>query len=355
MEVYLFILLVILLTYILKGRFAVTNSGFFNNRLIRKETKLYLVFIGSLLFVISAFRDISVGIDTISYLWSFERIGYTVPDLSISLHSEYGYTLLEYLCRDTGVGFRGVLVFGAALYIIPVLYVIYKYSENPYLSLFYFVTLDYFCFSMTGMRQCIALGICLIAFEMALRKNIILFLLFVGSAVMFHSTAIVFLPVYFLQYFPIQKKYMFLFALFGLLCFVFRGYLVTILQAMSRNYYDHMNVGGTGMYLYMLLTVVLAFIYGPKRKEKNVVKNLITYMMMVAVLIYPILQFNPTVFRLHYYFSIMIILFIPTVLKNIRNAEVRFFFSYFFFFVAVYYFLEFTMENMGVNPYSFGM
>ena len=356
MGVYIFLLVLIWVVYMLRGKYLVANEYFFIDKRLRKKTKNTMIIIGSALFIVSAFRATSVGIDTKSYLWAFERLGKSVSDLSLSFLAEDGYTLLEYICKSMGLGFRGVIIFGAAIYIIPVLFIIYKYSENPYLSLFYFVTLDYYCFSMSGMRQCIAIGLCLIAFEMAQKKKLLLYLLLVGVAITFHSTAIVFLPVYFLRYIPLKKKYIYPFIGLGIVCFLFKSQLVSIMQSMSRVYYGNMDTGGIGMYLYLLLPVILACIYSPEWENNSKDAKILTnYMMIIAVIMYPILQFNPTVFRLHYYYSIVIIIFLPTVVRGVRDARIRFLISAFFFSVAIYYFGAYTMQNMGVNPYQFGL
>lgn len=356
MGVFIFLLILIWLIYMLRGRYFVANEYFFIDEQLRKKTRNTVIIIGIALFIVSAFRATSVGIDTKSYLWTYERLGASIPSLSLSFGAEDGYTLLEYICRNIGVGFRGVVIFSSAIYIIPVLYIIFKYSENPYLSIFYFVTLDYYCFSMSGMRQCIAIGLCIIAFEMAQRKKLIPYLLLVGIAITFHSTAIFFLPVYFLRYIPLRKKYIYPFIALGIICFLFKNQIINIMQSMSRIYYGNMDTGGVGMYLYLLLSVILAFMYSPEWENDNKdAKSLINYMMIVAVIIYPILQFNPTVFRLHYYYSISIVVFIPTIIKGIRDARIRLLFSSLFFFVAIYYFYAYTMQNMGVNPYMFGM
>lgn len=356
MGIYIFILALIWVIYMLQGRYLVANEQFFISDRIRKKTKNSIIIIGIALFVVSAFRATSVGIDTKSYLWTFERLSSFMPELSLSFLAEDGYTLLEFICKGIGVGFRGVIVFGAAIFIIPALYMIYKYSENPYLSIFYFVTLDYYCFSMSGMRQCIAIGFCLIAFEMAQRKKLVPFLILVGIAITFHSTAIVFLPVYFLRYIPLKKKYIYPFIVLGVLCFAFKGQIVNIIQGLSRIYYGNMATGGIGMYMYLLLSVILAFVYSPEWDyDSKDTKSLISYMTIIAVIMYPILQFNPTAFRLHYYYSIVIVVFLPTVIRGIKDARLRLLFSSLFFFIAVYYFGAYTMQNMGVTPYLFGL
>lgn len=355
MGIYIFLIVLIGLIYILDGRYLVSSQGFLFETKIRKKTKHLMIFFGLILFCVSAFRDTSVGIDTKSYLWSWDIFSSNFSDLSFSIFSEDGYLLLVYIFKTIGIGFRGIMIFGAAMYLVPVLYVIYKYSENPFLSLFYFITLDYYCFSMTGMRQCIAIGFCIIAFEMAMRKKIIPYFLFVFLAVAFHSTALVFVPVYFLRNVPMKKKYIFIFLLFAIVCFLFKTQIGFLLQSISRTFYENMTTGGTGMYVYMLLVIVLALFFTPIWNKDIKGARLISYMVVIAVIMYPVLQFNPSVLRLHYYYSIMMVLFIPSIFRKISNAKERLLFSCVFFFIAFYYFFAYTMQNMGVNPYVFGI
>ena len=355
MFIYFFLFLIIMLIYFFFGKYYVKRRDYLINPNIHKKVKKNVIFIGLFIFILSAFRDISVGIDTESYLWTYERLPKIMPKLSFRFLNEDGYMLIEYFCMNYFLGFRGVLIIGAILFIFPTTYIIYKYSENPYLSFFYFISLDYFCFSMSGMRQSMALGICLIALEMVFRRKFIMYLLLICIAVTIHSTAIVFLPVYFLGKIPTQRKYFKYFLCVGILGFIFKNNIGELLRSMSRVYYGEISTGGVGMYIYMCSIVIIGIIYMTDTKEKYRKDTIIDFMVMVAIIIYPILKFNPTVFRLHYYYSILIIIYIPKVLQRIDNIKIKFLFQTFLFLVAIYYFIEYTMQSMGANPYVFGI
>jgi hypothetical protein len=73
-----------------------------------------------------------------------------------------------------------------------------KNSEDKEISFMAFVCLGSLTFSMNGMRQALAMSICLLSYEFVKKRKLIPFLITVLIAVLFHKTAIVFLPVYFL-------------------------------------------------------------------------------------------------------------------------------------------------------------
>lgn len=350
-----FILLFMLaVIYICRGRYVVCNRNYLVDKNIHKKVKNSIVLIGLFLLILIAFRGKFVGIDTPSYIWSYERLSTDSLNLYSSFIAENGFTLLEYIIKKLNLSFRYVIFIEAAAYIIPVCYIIFRYSRNPYLSLFYFISLDYFYFGMTGIRQTIAIGICLIAFEMAQRRELVKYLLLVYLATTFHSTAIIFFPVYFLGMVPFKKKYILIFILIGIIVFIFKDSIGNFIRQYSRIYYSDMATGGIGMYLFMLSVTILGLITSGKKWDDVLGENLIDNMMIVAVIIYPILQFNPTVFRLHYYYSIMVILFIPNMVKKIKVPQIHLVVNVVLFIITIYYYFFYTMQNMGVVPYVFG-
>jgi hypothetical protein len=62
----------------------------------------------------------------------------------------------------------------------------------------YYVTLGTMTFQLTGFRQAVAMGVCMLSVELAKSRRALPFLLLVLVAATFHRTAIVFLPAYFL-------------------------------------------------------------------------------------------------------------------------------------------------------------
>lgn len=70
-------------------------------------------------------------------------------------------------------------------------------TENPMIALVIFMALMFF-FSFTYLRQMLAASIGWQALPYVRKKNLKMFLLWVGLAITFHNSAIIFLPVYFL-------------------------------------------------------------------------------------------------------------------------------------------------------------
>lgn len=70
-------------------------------------------------------------------------------------------------------------------------------TENPMIALVLFMALTFF-FSFTYLRQMLAVSIGWQALQYVRKKNLKMFLLWVGLAITFHNSAIIFLPVYFL-------------------------------------------------------------------------------------------------------------------------------------------------------------
>mgnify|MGYP002621670292 CR=1 FL=1 len=334
----------------------VENNEYMTNRDIHKKTLKPFIVISIYMVVLVAFRAVTVGVDTHSYLWMLDRqnVDSLKEALSFDYYSESGYKLIQYFALKSGCGIRGIIILEAFVFLLPILCFIYKYAENPFLSLFYFIALDYYFFSMSGIRQSMAIGICLIAFEMSQNKKALWFIALVLVATSIHSTAIVFLPVYFLGRLSIKKKYIYISIAIGTIVFILRKPISIFIRQYSRHYYADMDTGGSGMYLYLLLAALMLLLSSDEHWNEKVGQNAIAYMVIIAVILYPVLQFNPSLFRLHYYYSIASIVYIPNGLKKIPDTRIRLVGSLFFFLVAAYYFWAYTSRNMAVIPYSFG-
>lgn len=356
MFVFLLLFLMIWALYNIYGKVWIDNANYHSDAAMYTRQRTAFMCIGVYMFALVAFRATEVGVDTSSYQWTLDRqnIASLKGALSFDFYSESGYKLIQYFALKSGFGIRGIIVLEACVFLLPILHFIYKYSENPFLSLFYFITLDYYFFSMSGIRQSMAIGICLIAFELAQNKKTLLFVVLVLVATSIHSTAIIFLPIVFLRRLLIKKEYIYIFIAIGAVVFFFKRPLSVFIRQYSRNYYADMNTGGSGMYIYLLLAALMVLLSSDKMWNEKVGQNAIAYMVIIAVILYPVLQFNPSLFRLHYYYSIASIVYIPNGLRKIPDARIRLIGSIFFFAVAAYYFLEYTCKNMAVIPYSFG-
>ena len=355
MAVYIILLCWIWILYMLHGRKLTIQRNYLENPSIHVRAKRDVILMAVPFALLIAFRDLSVGIDTVQYEYNFSRIN---PDILTSgdffSQREWGYKLIQAVIKLLGMDFRALLFVESVLYIVPVAYVIYKYSRNPYFSFFMFLAVDYYLFSMTAIRQSIALGITLLAFDQAVRNKKFRFVITVLIASTFHTTALVFLPVIILSKIPLRKRYVFLALVLSFALNAFKDPIRQLMMDLAHNPYVEMETGGMGMHLFMISMVLLDLMWGKNAGKHWVDADLITYMMICAVAVYPVLQFNPAVFRLHYYYSVMMIIYVPNVLKRYRDNRTRWGLTLGYYAIIVYYMFQYTFQIMGAVPYQFG-
>lgn len=107
-----------------------------------------------------------------------------------------GYSLLTHLLYRAGLDYRSLLLVINLLMTGVVLWFVKRYSPLPWMSLFFYLTLQFFAHSMNLFRQSIAATICLLAYPFLKKRKLLPFALVVLLAAAFHTSALFFLPFY---------------------------------------------------------------------------------------------------------------------------------------------------------------
>lgn len=163
-----------------------------NENTNRKKTYLLIIF--GAMFFYSAFRGSNVGIDTYNYKMSFYEIkNYGLWQSFSYLRLEKGYILLNYILSCFSNNAQIVLIITSLFISYSFAQCIYKYSENIVLSTFLYI-IFIFSSTMNITRQYVALGFILLSFKYLISKKTIKAGILVVIAILFHNTAIVFLP-----------------------------------------------------------------------------------------------------------------------------------------------------------------
>ncbi len=145
-----------------------------------------------------AFRGASLGADTGQYLNNFIAIRDGVfESILTNSRMEEGYLYfvkgVTYLTQSPEV----FQVIYTSIYAIAIVILMQEFEDNCFDFLFFFGTLGLYMFMFTGVRQCLAMSICIIAYRFAVRRKLIWFIIFVFIASNIHSSAALFLVVYF--------------------------------------------------------------------------------------------------------------------------------------------------------------
>ncbi|NLB36202.1 MAG: EpsG family protein [Clostridiales bacterium] len=139
--------------------------------------------------------------DTYYYIHSYELLQEGMDMPKFTFRGNQMFEILQWLCRRVTDDAQLFIFICAVISLVPVIYILYKYSYPFDLSIFLFVTMGYFSLSMNGMRQYVAAGILVLGTKYFLseRKGAwYKFILIALIAYLFHSSAIIMIPLFFI-------------------------------------------------------------------------------------------------------------------------------------------------------------
>ncbi|HHX70771.1 MAG TPA: EpsG family protein [Gallicola sp.] len=284
---------------------------------VKRDKQLYLfIALGLILIIIAGFRTESVGTDTINYSVFFERI-----KNHGSIPVEPGWVMLNKLVQFIGADYSFFMAFVSVITLLPLLFIFYKNSENPILSLFFYYSLYIYFYSFNISRQVLAVSIVLIAIILLIKNKKILFLIFLTLAALFHISALIALPLFFIDKIP-NKTIVYIsgigiaFIIGVFLTETLSNYLIRISSYsgyLEANVFG--NVLGNAMYL-ILLNAFFIFVLLTITKRDILFKMFFAYFILANLL-----ARIPFGGRVLLFYSIFLTLFLPYYLHNNKIKE----------------------------------
>lgn len=285
--------------------------------------------------LISGLRSTAVGADTgryelmfnqvkdmeWDYIWELVKQSWTInADIKDS-----GYYLVQKLFQIFSTDYNAFLIFVAILFFVPMGFWIYKHSENVLLSYITFSCLFYSFFAITGTRQTIVTGLgVFIGSELLHRKKYLLYYLLILLLFPIHKSVIT------LAIFPLvyqirltNRKLLGWIALIGA-CWVLRGRLMTLLSMLvGYDQYDRIIEGAgatTFVPLFMIILVMGLYVKDYILENYEIAAEVYNAMLIAACLL-PLTAINQSAMRVVQYFSIYLVLFLPWVVKIVREEQ----------------------------------
>lgn len=235
----------------------------------------------------------------------------------------WGFKALNIVVGGLGLPFQFLLFIIAFFIYFTYAKYIRNNSPNKLLSLTIFY-LTGFVFSLILLRQFIAVCIGLKAFQYVIKRKQIAFLITVGVALLFHFTALVLLPVYYLYGIrPSKKNLLILFVSFIGIILAFN--VVALYMASFSEYYAHYigkETESSIVRLFMKIYIMAIYIFSLKKCaiEKNI-NFLLLICLALNVIIYAGGSAVFGLFRLRTYFEISEIIGIPVILLYARSLS----------------------------------
>lgn len=318
------------------------------------------------LVVLAATRNYATYPDFIGYT-GYEQSFIRFSDYSIKaiINDAYAskdpvYHIIASLFGKLGFSFRAWICIVAIFSIGTIYGYIKKYSNKAYFSLLIYVSLGYCYFTLCGLRQTIAISFCILAYEMAKEKKLWKYFSFTCIGTLFHATALVMLPAYYIiSNEKAYKKYAAIVIPIALLFIVEPGSLLGLIQSIAplNSRFElilsgqHEGLNATNAIIY---TLILLYCYIVRRKSIDEYYSINTQgdcfvLLIIGVFFRFYSMIIPEAFRIAMYYDIFIITYIPNCTSEDSGYKKR---SSQLLLLAFYtYFLLFSGNNFNVFNY----
>jgi len=279
-----------------------------------KKRKIKAILMGLCIFLFAALRRESVGTDVLSYVLDYSRVinrsmagviamNYRDPAFPILMK------LLSYISNDPQI----LLIVIAAFEAISFSYLAYSFGE-PFLFFILFITLRIYPFTLSALRQTIAMSLVWLGIPALKRRQFIKFIVLTVMASLFHSSAIISLLL--IPLFVIDKTMVISCAalILGVFETVSGGVLVRVFNSFVfrdrySGYVMRAEESGfsisTTFIIYLALLFLLLFCYR-KLIEKDEFLPFYMRAISVGMMFSLIGQGFPNMFRIAYYFIIFL-------------------------------------------------
>lgn len=211
-----------------------------------------------------------------------------------------------------------------------------KYSSNFAIGALLFILTGYFSWMYNGLKQFFVVCIMFSATNLILNKKIVPYMILVLFMTLFHKTALIFIPVYFIVTGEAWNKRTLLFIGFVLVAIVFAGKFTNIFNdVVETTYYgksmDALKDTDDGTNIIRVLvesvSTIIAFIYRNKIREKSTpIIDLCINMSIIGSGIYiisVILSSGIMIGRLPIYFTIYNLILLPWMISNLFEYKER--------------------------------
>lgn len=296
--------------------------------------KKYIFIIWMLLTVISGLR-FNVGTDYRAYAQMFiELVNGTAND--IWLNKEIGYLWLVDIVNFFGGNYQ-LVFFLMSVSITTFFYkgLVYFFKGNQtylLLSTLLFIPIFYFL-SMNIIRQALVAAIFLYSIKFIIQKNFFKYLFVILIATMFHKSAIILFPLYWLLNMRYSNNILLFYFLFGISLVIANPIEIMIdMLYSSKIFYisylrsDDYNIQSSLFsisitYLSTLLTLSLLLLLNRENKKENILFNSMIFFVLLRLLAIDIDILNRLSFYFKPFFIIFIIFVVSKISKKIKNTK----------------------------------
>lgn len=308
-----------------------------------EKRKWYVIIIISILILESSLRHIYVGSDTYNYYNSFHSVSQMSWDDALgSFKSAYlegegkdpGFIILMKLIQLITLDFNVFLFFCALLFFVPLGQLLYRFSSNVQQLMFAFslyVAL-FHIMALSGVRQQIATGFCIMAFLQLDKDHLwraIIFLI-LGSSI--HISSLIFAVVPLLRWLSpglIKTFHLVSFVTIPFVVIYAAPIMLLLASFLANDYYTTYagSVGNFGSYSYIIMMELLSLFCYFSIKKSNMQGDkrikLLYVMLPMLTMTAPLISLNGAMIRVGQYFTLYMMLLVPFAIDSMSKDKER--------------------------------
>lgn len=314
---------------------SVTVLGLLKLALLNEKNnrKLFSILAGLFLFLISALRSIYFTTDVQGYVSRYIDISYTnLSQLWMAFITNTGkdpfFNIFNKVISLFGASYRVWLAIIAGFFCYSVSKFIYRYSDDAYISFIALISLGYFYFSLSGLRQTLALAIILFSYKYLRIRKLFPFVAMVLLGSLFHFPAIIFVLAYPLANMKIGWKQVVGILAALILTYLFRTQIIALLGYLNigdkYSYYLQYGTTLTISGFIIQLFIYLFCLYFKNSVVKSDNDNLSLYNLIFLGVVFQ--SFSSVIaefFRISMYFSIFGIVLIPKAINAEKDRKFK--------------------------------
>ena len=326
----------------------------------KSVNKVFILISFAIIGYLVAMRDTSVGADTSNYYRMYIRLGY--EDLS-GEDLEAGFVFLMRQLRKISEEPQTLFICQGIFVGITYTYFVSKNTKTlheAYLAILCFLAFNQFSFHLSGVRQSFAMCICLFAYQIMKPdsgkpksefKRFIQFLLVVLLATQFHTSALLFIPAYFVV--RVKEQTAIIGAIVvAVLGMFFTEPIIDFLFSWNERY-DKYSVEETGNgYIFVaVMTLVLVFYFVYKNNIYKDNKGLTPHarLCMIDYSLWLIRLVTRTIERVSFYYTPSTMILIANTTRAYEKDNERYFYTFLLSVLLIILFFY----RIGTFEYSF--
>ncbi len=285
----------------------------------RKQKAYFYLICGAVMLVTMGLRHYSLGsIDTQNYYNAMVRAirsrtwsEYYEPD-----RYEVGIQAFMYILSRFFKDPQWLLISTSLLFITSIFYFVDRNSDDIPMSISIYISFSLFAFHLQGMRQSIAMCICLFAYEQAKKRKFIPFLAIIAVAVLFHKTAILFLPVYYICRMRCSNKTIGAMLAISAAVLLFASEVTAIANFLFDTDYGNPVESGGIITLMINILIIALILFADSDIKKGNERTPLLFLLMLSTLCYAFRYVGANLAeRVAYYFIFSQMVLIPRTSK----------------------------------------